>query len=135
MQSTQEEGTMKLCIPINEDNGLDSTVCAHFGSASNFLIVETTNRTMTVVANTNVHHGHGMCQPLRLFEGMELDCIAVGGIGRGALMKLQAGGVEVLLSKEKTVGATLDALEAGLLQQVDPSSACGGHGHQGSCSH
>ena len=31
---------MNVCIPINEDQGMKSEVCAHFGSAPAFLIVD-----------------------------------------------------------------------------------------------
>jgi len=126
---------MKLCIPITEYKGLDSEVCAHFGSAPRFLIVDTESRELNVVENTNTHHTHGMCQPLRLFEGLELGGMVVGGIGRGALMKLHAGGVEVFLSRESTVAATLEALEAGRLGRADMDSACAGHGSQSPRGH
>ena len=31
---------MKICIPVNENNGVDSSVSAHFGSAPFFMIVD-----------------------------------------------------------------------------------------------
>ena len=38
------ELTMNLCIPITEDQGLQSPVSGHFGSAPYFMIVDTGSR-------------------------------------------------------------------------------------------
>jgi len=32
---------MKVCFPVQKDNGIDSTVYGHFGSAPAFVIVDT----------------------------------------------------------------------------------------------
>jgi predicted Fe-Mo cluster-binding NifX family protein len=32
---------MNICIPTTDDEGLESKVCAHFGSAPAFLVVDT----------------------------------------------------------------------------------------------
>lgn len=119
---------MRICIPVEENNGLDSRVCAHFGSAPFFLIVDSETEDKEAIVNDGAHHAHGMCQPLALLEGKNIDGVVVGGIGRGALFKLQAGNVGVYLSEYSTVRETLDAHRAGSLRPVSPESACGGHG-------
>lgn len=120
---------MKICIPVEENDGLDSRVCAHFGSAPFFLIVDSDTEACEVITNTGAHHAHGMCQPLALLEGREVDGVVVGGIGRGALFKLQAGNIGVYLSQYSTVRETVDAHKAGALQPVSPADVCAGHGH------
>jgi len=32
LNQAKEKSTMYICIPVEEDRGLDSPVCAHFGS-------------------------------------------------------------------------------------------------------
>jgi predicted Fe-Mo cluster-binding NifX family protein len=120
---------MNICIPVNEDNGLSSTVCAHFGSAPFFLIVDGDGGSCRAIPNTNQHHGHGMCAPLALLEGETIDAMVVGGIGMGALMKLGAAGVRVYLAQHATVRETVDALRQGTLSPMQPGMACAGHGH------
>jgi predicted Fe-Mo cluster-binding NifX family protein len=121
---------MQICIPVLEDRGLESPVCAHFGSAPAFLIVETDSGTCRVIANENQHHAHGMCQPLAALAGEPVEGIVVGGIGMGALMKLQAAGVAVFQAVHPTVRETVAAFTAGQLQPVGQEHACGGrHGH------
>lgn len=121
---------MHICIPVLEDNGLESRVSAHFGSAPAFMIVDTESGERRAITNANRHHQHGMCQPLAALDGERVDSIVVGGIGMGALMKLEAAGIAVFHADRETVGATLDAFRAGTLRQVDAQSACGQHGHQ-----
>jgi predicted Fe-Mo cluster-binding NifX family protein len=121
---------MQICIPVVEDCGLDSRVSAHFGSAPGFMIVDTESRACRVIGNSNEHHAHGMCQPLAVLAGEPVDGIVVGGIGMGALMKLQAAGITVFRSDYPTVAETLAAFTAGSLEPVAPHDACGGHhGH------
>jgi predicted Fe-Mo cluster-binding NifX family protein len=124
---------MKICIPVDEDRGLESPVCAHFGSAPLFVIADTDSGHLATVANGNRHHGHGMCQPLAALDGHQVDGVVVGGIGARALARLQAAGKEVFLSRHTTVEQTLAALREGGLESMTPALACAqhgrGHGH------
>ncbi len=123
---------MNICIPITHDNGLESPVSAHFGSAPLFLIVDTEQGTCRTVANRNQHHGHGMCAPLSSLAGEDVEGMVVGGIGMGALNRLQAANIRVFLSEFLTAGAAVDAFKAGTLKVVTPATACGHHGgHSG----
>ena len=120
---------MNICIPVNEDNGLKSPVCAHFGSAPLFMIVDTDTGDCRAIDNKNKQHQHGMCQPLASLNGIALDGMVVGGIGMGALVKLKQGGIEVFLSEFATVEETVNAYKSGALKPVTPANACGQHGH------
>jgi len=118
---------MNICIPVNADEGLASPVCAHFGSAPFFMMIDTASGACRAIPNRNQHHAHGMCQPLAALAGEHLDAIVVGGIGMGALGKLLAAGLEVYQAQHPTVERTLAALEAGQLRGMSPDAACGGH--------
>jgi methionine-gamma-lyase len=123
------ENRMVVCIPVNEDKGLESEVCAHFGSTPEFLIVETESSSCRAIPNRNQHHGHGMCAPIASLDGERIDAIVVGGIGMGALNKLLAAGIEVFMAEHATVRETLAAFTAGALKPVQPGMACAHHGH------
>jgi predicted Fe-Mo cluster-binding NifX family protein len=120
---------MNICLPIEQDEGLQSRVCAHFGSAPAFLIVDTETRSCKPVTNTNRHDGHGLCAPLQSLQGQAIDAMVVGGIGQGALNRLSASNICVYLSEHGTVADTLAALEAGTLRRMEPGMACASHGH------
>jgi predicted Fe-Mo cluster-binding NifX family protein len=120
---------MNICIPIEQDQGLQSAVCAHFGSAPAFLLVDTDSEACRAIPNRNQHQGHGMCMPLASLQGESIDCLVVGGIGAGALHKLNAAGIQVYRSEHATVQETVAAFKAGTLPLVDPNMACAHHGH------
>jgi predicted Fe-Mo cluster-binding NifX family protein len=122
---------MNICIPIDSDRGLDSTVCAHFGSAPAFMIVDTRTETYRAITNRNEHHAHGMCTPVAALRGERVDGVVVGGIGMGALQKLNAANILVYLSEHATVAEAIAAWKAGALKLVQPNMACAHHG-QGS---
>jgi predicted Fe-Mo cluster-binding NifX family protein len=120
---------MNICIPVENDNGLDSAVCAHFGSAPAFMIVDTSNNALRVIQNNNAHHSHGMCTPLAAIQGEVIDGMVVGGIGMGALNKLAAANIRVYMAEHETVRETISAFNAGTLNLVQPGMACRGHDH------
>lgn len=120
---------MNVCIPVQKDEGAQSPISAHFGSAPMFMFVDTDTNQMSVIQNQNEHHEHGMCQPLKALDGHAVDSVVVGGIGRGALGRLRAANIRVYQSTGTTVEQTLAALKDGTLQEVNPATACAGHGH------
>jgi predicted Fe-Mo cluster-binding NifX family protein len=120
---------MFVCIPVEEDLGLKSRVCAHFGSTPAFLIVDTDTSACRAIPNLNQHHGHGMCAPLASLAGERIDAIVVGGIGMGALNKLMMAGIRVFMAEHEAVDETLAAFAAGVLRSVEPGMACAHHGH------
>ena len=120
---------MNICIPVIEDRGLASPVNPHFGSAPSFVVVNAESGSCRGIPNANQHHSHGACQPLRSLEGQGIDAVVVGGIGMGALMKLQAAGIRVFSSQLATVEETMAAFRTGSLPEVSPATACAHHGH------
>ncbi|MBN2574135.1 MAG: NifB/NifX family molybdenum-iron cluster-binding protein [Deltaproteobacteria bacterium] len=123
--------SMLLCVPVEADRGLASPVCAHFGSAPAFMLVDSDGGRCRAIPNNNQHGGHGMCMPLQSLEGEPIDAMVVGGIGMGALNKLSAAGIRVYRSEHATVGEVVAAFRAGSLELMQPGMACAqrGHGH------
>ena len=124
---------MRICFPAETLQGLDSRVYNHFGSAPGFVIVNTGTMSVEEVHNNDLHHAHGMCQPMKALGGREVDAIVVGGIGMGALMKLQAQGIRVYRALEGSVQEHLSFLVEGKLPQFGAEHTCGGHA--GGCAH
>jgi len=124
---------MIIAMPIEKDEGIESRICAHFGSAPAFLIVDTETSACRAVPNRNQHHAHGACMPLASLQGERLDGVVVGGIGAGALARLNAAGISVYLAEAPTAAETVAAMKSGRLECVDPGSACGHHGQGHGC--
>jgi predicted Fe-Mo cluster-binding NifX family protein len=126
---SQEGGkNMNVCIPVTGDNGIQSSVSLHFGSAPIFLVVDTESGSCRAIANRNLHHAHGMCRPLAQLAGEQLDAIVVGGIGMGALGQLNAANIRVYCSEHPTVEETVAAFKTGTLREMTPATACAHHG-------
>jgi predicted Fe-Mo cluster-binding NifX family protein len=126
---------MKICFPTETLQGLDSKVYGHFGSAPGFVIVETDTLGVEEIKNGDQHHAHGMCQPMKALGGRQVDSIVVGGIGMGALMKLQAQGVSVYRALEGTVRQNIEMIKNGKLPQFSAEHTCAGHSSDGGCAH
>lgn len=118
---------MKMCFPVREDTGLESVVYEHFGSAPIFMIYDSGSKELKAVNNADVHHSHGMCHPLKALGGEEIDAVILGGIGTGALGKLNAMGVKVLKADGRTIKDNVALYEDGKLGEI--TTGCGGHGH------
>ena len=126
---------MKVCFPVMNVQALESEVYGHFGSAPAFILVDTDKRDSFAINNNDQHHAKGMCSPLRALAGHEIDCVVVGGIGGGALMKLNQAGIIVYKAMGSTVKDNLVLLGEGKLPVFQPGHVCAGHSHGGGCSH
>ncbi len=100
---------MKICIPTQEDKGVNSVAHGHFGSAQRFIIHDSEKDETISVLNNNQHHAHGACHPLQALGGESVDVVVVGGIGRRALQGLNAMGIKVFQSMEGTAQNNIDA--------------------------
>ena len=125
----QKEAIVNICIPVTADRGLESPVSGHFGSAPIFLLVDAETRQAKALGNTRAVHEHGACRPLDALAGHRIDAIVVGGIGAGALMKLQGAGIRVFRAVAPTVAGCLDAFAKNEIEEIGPGGACGRHGH------
>ena len=79
---------MKIAFPVVKNKGLDSKVHGHFGSAPFFVFVDLDTDTTEVFDNPDKDHEHGACNPMAALGGRRVDGGVVGGIGGGALKKL-----------------------------------------------
>jgi predicted Fe-Mo cluster-binding NifX family protein len=124
---------MKVGFAVQLNEGLESTVYGHFGSAPAFIIVDTDLKQVSAVDNNNAHHVHGACNPIMALGGNSIDAMVVGGIGPGAITKLNAMGVKVYRASAPTVNENIALLGANQLQELSMNDSCQQHG--GQCGH
>jgi len=126
---------MKVCFPVEANQGLESRVFGHFGSAPEFVVVNMITSEVTAITNSDRIHQHGACNPVAGLGGHRVDAIVVGGIGGGALHKLNSAGMRVFQAQEGTVAENLALIRAAALPEYLPGHTCGGHGHSHGCNH
>ena len=125
---------MKVCFAVEKDEGINSAVYGHFGSAPVFVMVDTETGTVGTVGNKDLNHVHGACNPIQAIGGQGVDAVVVGGIGAGAISGLNARGIRVYGSAAETVKQNIDLLKEGKLPLLALQHACGGH-TGGGCAH
>jgi predicted Fe-Mo cluster-binding NifX family protein len=130
---TGKEKVMKVGFAVQEIQGVESRVYDHFGSAPAFIIVDTEGKEVLTVNNKDLHHVHGACNPIMALDGKSVDAMVVGGIGAGALVKLNAMGIRVYGAGASTVKENLALLGENRLQELSIYNSC--RSHQGGCGH
>src|SRR4030043_1180222 len=101
---------MKVGFAVQGNEGVESKVYDHFGSAPAFIIVDTEGKDVLTVNNKNLHHAHGACNPIMALDGKSVEAMVVGGIGAGALVKLNGLGIRVFGAGAPTVKENLALL-------------------------
>ncbi len=125
---------MRICFSAGILKGMNSVVYGHFGSAPGFVIVGTRDMSAEEIQNGDLHHEHGMCQPLKALGGREVDAVVVAAIGMGALMGLQAQGIKVYRAVQGTVAQNINLITQRELPQFEAKFTCAGHAG-GGCAH
>lgn len=119
---------MIICLPTIGEKGMEEKVFNHFGSANYFTIYDTQSKNIKTVQNNNLHHEHGACQPLAAIEGLDIEAVLTSGMGKRAVMKLNAGGIKVFRLEGETVKDAIGLFEQGKLSELSSEGACQGHG-------
>jgi len=130
-QPQQWRKSMRICFPVESNNGLESPVFGHFASAPMFMVVDTETLEVTEISNQDINHAHCSCSPLQALDGRQVDAIVVGGIGAGALMGLNRAGLKVYQAQRASIAENLAWMAQVELPELKPGQACGGHG----CGH
>ncbi|MEF9992760.1 MAG: NifB/NifX family molybdenum-iron cluster-binding protein [Clostridia bacterium] len=122
---------MKVCIPVVENKGMDSIPFNHFGSAPMFVICDLENNEVRSIGNGDLGHEHGKCQPIKALSGETVDAVIAGGIGQGAISKLNSMGIKVYKACEGDIALNIKMLSENKLNQFSQNHSCN---HDG-CSH
>ena len=122
---------MKICIPVEVNEGLDSKPFGHFGSAPMFVVCDLESGDISTINNGDLGHEHGKCQPIKALSGNVVDAVIVGGIGQGAIMKLNSMKIKVYRAQGETIEENLNLLKENKLQEFPSNHTCS---HDG-CGH
>ena len=116
---------MRIGITLNDDRGLESDVCAHFGQCRYFGLVDLEGqniKNVTVVPNT-ARHGGGGCQAVDVILSHKITHVIAGGMGGGAQMKFSNAGIPAF----GFTGKAGDAVREFLKQNLGGLNACAEH--------
>ncbi|WP_373599391.1 NifB/NifX family molybdenum-iron cluster-binding protein [Paraclostridium bifermentans] len=122
---------MKVCVPVEVNEGLESKPFGHFGSAPMFVVYDLENDKLSQIDNGDLGHEHGKCQPIKALSGNVVDAVIVGGIGQGAIVKLNSMGIKVFKAQANTIKENIELFKANKLNEFPSNHTCS---HDG-CGH
>ncbi|MFZ5802399.1 MAG: NifB/NifX family molybdenum-iron cluster-binding protein [Candidatus Omnitrophota bacterium] len=120
---------IRLGITLEDDQGLESNVCAHFGQCTYFGLVELDGpkiQSSKVVPNT-AQHGGGGCQAVDVILSHGITHVIAGGMGGGAQAKFAQAGIPVYGYSGKAQHAVEDFIKknlGGLASCADHDGHC-----------
>jgi predicted Fe-Mo cluster-binding NifX family protein len=118
---------MRICIPTETDMGQEAKVYGHFGSAPYFTIYDTEKDDCETVDNSNQHHAHGTCHPLKVLDGKAIDAVVCSGMGKRAIEKLNEAGIRVYRASGAKVEEIIEEYRTSGLEGITDKNACGHH--------
>lgn len=119
---------MRVVIPCETDQGLQSLRSGHFGHAPWLTVVDLDDslavQSVTAVQNAD-HDAMGCAGVINHVMGLNADAIITAGMGMPPLMRFTQAGIAVYADREEPlVGAVLDRFVAGKVYHMSPEDAC-----------
>ncbi|MFX0151360.1 MAG: NifB/NifX family molybdenum-iron cluster-binding protein [Candidatus Hodarchaeota archaeon] len=121
---------MRLCVPSNNDGGLDDQVGYHFGRVPNYTIFDDSSNEVEIIENTSSHRG-GTKLPAELLREHNVDVMICGGIGRRAIQLFEQAGVEIYIGAQGAVRDAIEQFKQKKLTMATDKDACQQHKYRG----
>lgn len=121
----------KIAIPSMTNSGMESDVCAHFGSCEYFTIIDYLQgkvQGVEAISNAALEGEHNCAAPANLLKSQGVDAVIVSGIGGRPLMSLKSNGIAVYSGAFGRVSDALADFSAGSLEELSDRGTC-------NCSH
>jgi L-cysteine desulfidase/predicted Fe-Mo cluster-binding NifX family protein len=110
---------VKICFPIRENNGIDSKILEHLGSAPILIVIDTETGASITFTNGDKYNGH-LCVPYKTLRGMLIDAAVADLVCKKALDILTGNGVGVFVRPSETISGTLQLIRLGKISYVSP---------------
>jgi predicted Fe-Mo cluster-binding NifX family protein len=121
----------KIAIPSMSGTGLESDVCAHFGSCEYFTIVDLQDKDIAgimVISNSSPDGVHNCAAPSRVLKSQNVEIVLVSGIGGRPLMSLAENKIKVFAGAMGKISDAVQDYNDGLLRELSTTGTC-------NCSH
>lgn len=103
-------------------------ISQHFGHTTQFCVIELEAGKANQTGNISLQDGD--CHSIPVFlQQNQINKLVVGGIGQGAVERLQEANIGVICGAQGSLVSVIEALEKNNLQSTD--SLCSGHSDGG----
>ena len=118
---------MKVAFPTYGDRGLEDEICAHFGRAPTFTIIDLESKSVKVIPNTSEHMG-GRGLPPEILAAQGVSVLVCSNLGPRAVQMFRSFGIKVYVGAFGRVRDALEAWKKGMLQEASEFTSCPEHG-------
>ena len=124
----------RIIIPVENTQGLQATVCQHFGQAPYYLIIEldSNNHIKDIETKTNKsEHMGGTGNPHQTIVDYKPDIVIAYSMGPGAINVLQNAGVRIFKATSTKVQDILnDLTQNKITSKIQPCAHAHAHHHE-----
>ena len=118
---------MLICVPTEDQGGLDARIGEHFGRVPYYTVVNTESSAVKVIDNTGVHGAAAGMTPAEIIVSEGADVLLCAGLGRRAISIFEGNGIRVFIGAQGTVQEAIDAYQSGHLSEATDADACAQH--------
>lgn len=118
---------MLLCFPADEDKGAESVIFEHFAAAAVFVTCDTDTNEYGCIANTGFDRQTGSRNVSDALAEAGVGAVIAGGIGMGAIKRLNGLGIEVFWSATGMVKYDLELYLTGKLAKAEEGRCDGAY--------
>ena len=118
---------MLICVPTEDQSGLDARIGEHFGRVPCYTVVNTESSAVKVIDNTGVHGAATGMTPAEIIAREGADVVLCAGLGRRAISMFEGHGIRVFVGATGTVQDVIDAYQNGQLSEATDADACAQH--------
>jgi len=119
---------MKIVIPTEDMNGLESKVSEHFGKCNTYTFVDENGNVTLIIHNTSEHMG-GVGLPPEIMKKNEADILLCRGLGPRALEMCRELGIDVYVGQVETAGEMFWLWKNKKIKRADANDVCEEHKH------
>ena len=121
--------TVKVAVPVELDQGLDSPISGHLGHSPGFMIADILDGKVENV-NVVLNAEHSSCaEPVQMLAQNGVTVLIARGMGMRPLMHSQNMGIRVVISQGNTARDVIENYLSGNIRDMGIDQTCGG-GHQ-----
>lgn len=131
------EYIMKVAFPVKENKGLESILDEHFGTAPQFLIVDTDTLSVDICENQKLQSGDAKCKTGVFKKDDTVDAVVTRCMGDGSRRNLSKDNIQIYQAQENTVIANLELLKSEALKPFHIFDLCQTQKNkkEGGCGH
>ena len=118
---------MRICVPTEDQNGLNARVGEHFGRVPFYTFADTESSKVEVIDNTGVHGATPGMPPAEILAKEGAEVVLCAGLGRRAIMIFEGYGIHVFIGAQGTVQEAIEGYQNGQLAEATDANACAQH--------